>query len=283
MKGLLARLPLPWAHAIGAALAWVIFPLARRWRVRLTENLALAGYADPAVRRAAVSEAGRMMFEAPKIWLRPRAEILALVRRVTGLEAAAAARAAGKGIVYLTPHYGCFEIALHVVAEQGPITALYREAREEGLRDLMQSGRERHNVRLASSTLGGVRQLLAALKRGEAVGILPDQVPGVGEGEWTEFFGRAAYTMTLAGRLCERRDVASFLVMCTRLPRGEGFDMDVQPLTPARPGESGARRVNRALEEAIRAHRPEQYMWSYNRYKRPAGAPPPPPQSAGRP
>ncbi|MGH8687381.1 MAG: lysophospholipid acyltransferase family protein [Burkholderiales bacterium] len=277
MKSLLAHLPLRWSHALGAVLAWVIFPFARRWRVRLTENLARAGYTDARVRRAAVAEAGRMMFEAPKIWLRPREEILALMRNVRGMEAAAAARAAGKGIVYLTPHYGCFEVAVHIVAEHGPITALYRAAHDEELRDLMQMGRERHNVKLASSTLGGVRQLLAALKRGEAVGILPDQVPGVGEGEWTEFFGRPAYTMTLAGRLCERADVAPFLVMCTRLAHGEGYDMHVQPLTPAHPGESGARRVNRALEEAIRAHRPEQYMWSYNRYKHPAGAPLPPP------
>ena len=276
MKSLLARLPLRWSHALGAALAWVIFPFARRWRVRLTANLALAGYTDARMRRAAVAEAGKMMLEVPKIWLRPREEIVALVHRVHGLEAVAAARAAGRGIVYLTPHYGCFEVSVHVMAQHGPITALYRAAHDEDLRDLMQSGRERHNVKLASSTLGGVRQLLAALKRGEAVGILPDQVPGVGEGEWTGFFGRPAYTMTLAGRLCERADVAAFLVMCTRLPRGEGYEMDVQPLTAARPGESGARRVNRALEEAIRAHRPEQYMWSYNRYKHPAGAPLPP-------
>ena len=276
MKSLLARLPLGWAHALGAALAWVIFPFARRWRVRLTANLALAGYTDARMRRAAVAEAGKMMLEAPRIWLRPREEIIPLVRRVHGLETATAALAAGRGIVYLTPHYGCFEVSVHVMAQYGPITALYRPAHDEDLRDLMQSGRERHNVKLASSTLGGVRQLLAALKRGEAVGILPDQVPGVGEGEWAGFFGRPAYTMTLAGRLCERTDVAALLVMCTRLPRGEGYEMDIQPLAPAHPGESGARRVNRALEEAIRAHHPEQYMWGYNRYKHPAGAPLPP-------
>jgi KDO2-lipid IV(A) lauroyltransferase len=104
------------------------------------------------------------------------------------------------------------------------------------------------------------------------VGILPDQVPAVGEGEWVEFFGRPAYTMTLAGKLAARADVAAFLVMGRRLPRGAGYDVRVTPLAPARAGESPARRVNRALEEAIREH-PAQYLWGYNRYKRPPGAP----------
>jgi KDO2-lipid IV(A) lauroyltransferase len=82
--------------------------------------------------------------------------------------------------------------------------------------------------------------------------------------------------MTLAGKLAAREDVAAFLVIGLRLPRGRGFEMRIVPLSPALPGESPTRRINRALEEAIR-ERPEQYMWGYKRYKRPHGAPPPPP------
>lgn len=272
MMLLLARLPLRVLHALGAVLGWAMYLLSPAYRARLRAHLAQAGYADRATRRAAIAEAGRMVAEAPKLWLRPREEVMALVRRVEGLGAAAAARAAGKGVVFLTPHYGCFEIIAHVVAEAGPLTALYRPARNEGLARMMQAGRARGNVTLAAATLGGVRQLLAALKRREAVGILPDQVPAVGEGEWVEFFGRPAYTMTLAGKLAARADVAAFLVIGRRLPRGEGFEVRVTPLAPARAGEHPARRVNRALEEAIREH-PAQYLWGYNRYKRPPGAP----------
>jgi Kdo2-lipid IVA lauroyltransferase/acyltransferase len=118
------------------------------------------------------------------------------------------------------------------------------------------------------------------LKRREAIGILPDQVPAKGEGEWVEFFGRPAYTMTLAGKLAARADVAAFLVMGRRLPRSAGYAMRVVPLAAPLPGESATRRVNRALEEAIRED-PAQYLWGYNRYKRPHGAPPPPPGRAG--
>jgi KDO2-lipid IV(A) lauroyltransferase len=275
MMALLARLPLPLAHALGAAVARLVYLFSPRWRRLIDENLAQAGYTDARARRAAVAEAGKMLFEAPKMWLAPREEILGLVRRVEGLEAALAARAAGKGLVFLTPHYGCFEFTPHVIAEHMPLTALYRPARQEKLRRMMFAGRARKNISLAPADVGGVRKLLAALKRGEAIGILPDQVPAKGEGEWVEFFGRPAYTMTLGGKLAARGDVAAFLVMGTRLPRGRGFEMSIVPLSPALPGESPARRINRALEEAIRA-RPEQYMWGYKRYKRPHGAPPPP-------
>jgi len=275
MMQLLARLPLRVAHALGGALGLAMLALSPTWRRRTRANLAQAGYVEARLARAAAIEAGRMIAEAPKLWLAPREEIVRLVRRVDGLEAVHAARAQGRGIVYLTPHFGCFEVTPHVVAGFAPITVLYRPAKREGLRRVMEAGRARENVRLAAANLGGVRQLLAALKRREQIGILPDQVPAEGEGEWVEFFGRPAYTMTLAAKLAARADVAAFLVMCRRLPRGEGYHMRVLPLAPARPGEPPARRVNRALEEAIREC-PEQYLWGYNRYKRPPGAPPPP-------
>jgi len=275
MLTLLAYLPLRLVHALGVAAAWVVYAFAPKWRKRLRANLEQAGYREARHRRAAVAEAGKMVFEAPKMWLRPSEELLALVRRVEGFEAVLAARAAGKGIVFFTPHYGCFEITPLVASEHMKLTALYRPQKKARLQRMIVEGRERRNITLAPASTGGVRLLLAALKRGEAIGILPDQVPQKGEGEWSEFFGRPAYTMTLAGKLAAREDAVAFLAMCERLPRGAGYMVRVTPLAAPRPGEGPTRRINRALEEAIR-RRPEQYMWSYNRYKRPAGAPPPP-------
>ncbi len=93
-------------------------------------------------------------------------------------------------------------------------------------------------MRLARADLAGVRELLAALRRNEAVGILPDQVPGVGDGEWAEFFGRPAYTMTLAATLADRPGSACLLAYGERLPRGAGYVLHIRPLAAARPGES---------------------------------------------
>src|SRR5262249_5087097 len=120
----------------------------------------------------------------------------------------------------------------------------------------------------------GVRAMLKALKRGEAIGILPDQVPGVGEGEWTEFFGRPAYTMTLVGRLAEQTGAPVLVRYSERLRAGRGYRFTIQPVLEPRPPESPVRALNRSLEQITRRC-PEQYLWSYNRYKVPAGVRPP--------
>ncbi len=272
MMQLVARLPLRVLHALGSVLGWAMYGLSPRYRRRLRDNLAQAGYHDARTRRAAIAEAGKMIAESPKLWLRPRAEVLALVHSFEGLDHAAQLHAAGKGIVFLTPHYGCFEITAQAAAERVPLTVLFRPPKAAWLRPLVARGRAGRNITLASADLGGVRQLLSALKRRETVGILPDQVPGEGEGEWSDFFGKPAYTMTLAAKLVQRPDVVCFLVMARRLPRGAGYALRMVALAPAQRGESGARRINRALEEAIRDC-PEQYLWGYNRYKAPRGAP----------
>lgn len=272
---LLAALPLPLLHAAGVLLGWAVYALSPTYRRQLRENLSRAGYRDAATRRAAIASAGKGLLELPAIWLRPRAEVLRWVRRIDGEALIEAARAEGLGIVFLTPHQGCFEITAKVAAERFPITALYRPPKQRFMQALIEAGRAGPNLRLATPDYAGVRELLGALKRKEAVGVLPDQVPREGEGEWVEFFGRPAYTMTLAGRLTHRPGSVTLLAFGERLPRGRGYVVHLRPLPAALPGESDARRVNRALEELVREC-PQQYLWGYNRYKRPGGAPPAP-------
>jgi len=272
LMSLASRFPLAFLHAMGALLGWAMVGLSPTYRRHLRENLEAAGMRDAGVRRAAAAAAGKLLAELPYVWLRPRADVTAKVRRIDGLEHVEAARAAGQGIVFLTPHLGCFEIAAQVAAEQFPITVLYRPPKLVWLQPMIEEGRGQDNVRLARADLSGVRELLAALARKEAVGILPDQVPGEGEGEWVEFFGRPAYTMTLAAKLAARPDSVCLLAFGERLPGGAGYVVHVRPLPAAEPGESGTRRMNRALEALIREC-PGQYLWGYNRYKQPKGAP----------
>jgi KDO2-lipid IV(A) lauroyltransferase len=267
----LAGLPLPVLHALGTVLGWAMYGMSPTYRRHLVENLRLAGYTDSRTRREAIVAAGQMLAELPAIWLRPRAELWSWVRRVDGAETLRATHAAGKDVVFVTPHHGCFEIMPQLLAEHSPLTILYRAPKLRFLEPLMQQGRARENVRLAPADLGGVRELLAALRRHEPVGILPDQVPGEGEGEWAEFFGRPAYTMTLAGKLAARANTATFLAFCERLPRGAGYAVHLRELAAPLPGESAGRRINRAVEELVR-ERPGQYLWGYNRYKSPARA-----------
>ena len=158
-----------------------MYGISPTYRRNLRANLALAGLDNAQVRRAAIAHAGQMLAETPALWLRPQAEVAALVREVHGLDPALAARAQGKALLFLTPHMGCFEIAAQYAAQRIPMTVLYRAPKIAWLDPLMREGRSRGSVRLAPADFRGVRDVLAALKRREAAGFLPDQVPGVGD------------------------------------------------------------------------------------------------------
>jgi KDO2-lipid IV(A) lauroyltransferase len=270
-----AAMPLALLHAAGGLLGWLIYLASPRYRHHLRENLSAAGYgADTGVRREAIASAGCLLTELPALWLRPHAEVAAMVRETRGLELIDEAKAAGRGVVFLTPHLGCFEISAQYGSLLFPMTIMYRPPKLAWLAPFMRAGRERPGVNLATADYNGVRELLLALRRHEAIGILPDQVPGEGEGEWAEFFGRPSYTMTLAPKLAARKDVVCLIAFAKRLPRGRGYAVSLRALAEALPGESQTRRLNRALEDLIREC-PGQYLWGYNRYKTPAGAKPP--------
>jgi Kdo2-lipid IVA lauroyltransferase/acyltransferase len=271
----LAGFPLSLLHALGTVLGWTMYGISPTYRRNLKANLALAGYTDARLRRAAIASAGRMLTETPAIWLRPQDKVAGLVREVVGMDAAQAARDQGKALLFLTPHMGCFEVAAQYASKHVPITVLYRAPKMGWLEPLMREGRGRGDVRLVPADFAGVRELFAALKRHEAVGFLPDQVPGIGEGDWADFFGKPAYTATLAPKLATRADIACFLAYARRLPRGAGYSIVLRPLPAPMPGESGPRRINRGLEALVREC-PEQYLWGYNRYKVPRGAKPRP-------
>ena len=271
----LAALPLSALHRLGAFIGRLAYLVSPRYRHYFRDNLRAAGYADRALLGRAIAETGKGLLELPAIWLRPHETVAGLVVQVSGWDLVEVALQRRRGIVFLTPHLGCFEITAQYYAYRAPsvapLTVLYRSPKKRSLQPLMLAGRNRPNLRLASADLGGVRILLRALKRGEAIGILPDQAPGVGEGEWAEFFGRPAYTMTLAGRLAETAGAQVLLAYAERLSAGRGYHLWLSVMPPPLAGESPARTLNRALEGLIRLC-PAQYGWGYNRYKVPAGA-----------
>ena len=272
---LVARFPLSLLHAFGATLGWLVYLCSRRYRRDFRRNLDAAGLGDSRLRRTAIAEAGKCVVEAPAIWLRPLPRVAELVIEVLGWEEVDKAAERGKGIIVVTPHIGCWEIVGQYVASRMPMTAMYSPPKIRALETLMRVGRSRGAaMKSVPADLRGVRALLKALRRGEAIGVLPDQVPGVGEGEWVEFFGRPAYTMTLVGRISEQASAPVLLCHAERLSRGRGYRFIAEPLFAPRPPESPTRALNRSLENLIRRC-PEQYLWGYNRYKVPAGARPP--------
>lgn len=270
---LLAHLPLPLLHNLGALMGWLAWLLSPVYRRNMRVFLGNAGLTEH--RHAAIAEAGKTMFELPKVWLRPFDEIVGRVVKVSGLEVVQRVRDAQRGLIFLTPHLGCFEMCAQYLASHGPITVLYRPPKQAWLEPIMREGRGAR-VKLAPADMSGVRRLLKALKSAETIGLLPDQVPGNGEGIWAPFFGQPAYTMTLAARL-SATDAEVVFCYAERLPYGVGYHLHFSAPDEALHGslEERAAQINREIEAMIREC-PAQYLWGYNRYKIPrnAGVPP---------
>lgn len=267
-----SRWPLWALHVLGSVGGWLAWFVSGSYRRRFSSNVRRAGLGWATVFRA-VGHAGRMSAELPRLWLGKTPALSWENDR-----AAVQAYANGRGVIFLTPHLGCFEItaqalALRFSAEHGPLTVLYRPARHAALGEVMGMARRRPGLEAAPTSLSGVRQMLKALRSGRAVGLLPDQVPPENMGQWAPFFGQPAYTMTLAARLALQTGAQVVLIWGERLPWGRGYRLHTQELGhPLSPHLAAAVvQINQAMEGLI-LQCPSQYIWGYARYKNPRQA-----------
>ena len=222
----------------------------------------------------AVRASGMLFSDSLWIWRNPQKALQLVEVQNWGLVESAINE--GHGLVMLTPHLGGFEIIPRVLAQHFPATILYRPSRQEWLNEVVEEGRAYPNMHFVPTNLNGVRQMTRALSRGEAIGILPDQVPSGGEGVWVPFFGRPAYTTPLPARLANRNNTPVVMFTAKRKSIGNGWLMQATRLPPlSEDATTAAAELNVAIENAVLVA-PEQFIWSYNRYKHPTGAELPP-------
>ncbi len=264
---LLSVLPLPALHRMGAALGWIVYWGSPSYRRRLRTNITLAGFLPDLPQ--AIRESGKSILELAFIWCAPPERVSACAS-VENWEVAQAALDTGRGVIFLTPHLGCFEIIAQSIALHTPLTVMYRPPRKAGLKPLIEGARARKNLLLAPANLAGVRILAKALKKSQPIGLLPDQVPQNGEGVWADFFGKAAYTMTLPAKLQQMTDATIILSYAERLGNGQGYVVRFVPFEEDLRGSLDQRTlaINAEMEKLI-SRCPSQYFWSYNRYKTP--------------
>jgi KDO2-lipid IV(A) lauroyltransferase len=287
---LLARLPLRANHALGAFLGLLVYYASPRYRWRLRDNLQASGIVDSdrlgRLARANAAEMGRGATEIAWALFRPD-EVPGLVGERIGWDCVEELRAQEKPILFVTPHLGAYDVAGRYLWAKLPILAMYRPHKIFWIDQLLREGRNRgaapDGTNVAPATMAGVRMILKHLKRGGCSIVLPDQVPSQGDGEWADFFGRPAYTMTLVGRLQEAIGAAVVFCYAERLARGAGYRLHLAPLEMPLPTDraTAAQRLNAMVEKLVRQC-PTQYLWGYNRYKRPPGAPPAPAATATR-
>ncbi|BCL76572.1 acyltransferase [Jeongeupia sp. HS-3] len=277
-----AWLPLWFYHGLGTVMGWLVWMADSTYRQRLAANLRQSGLAKndadySRLLRSSIVQHGRAGAEMLVHWLRPAEKVAQLVIERRGWEHVEAALASPKPILFVSPHLGAIEAcgAYLVMRMPRQMAALYRPPKISALEPLMLESRNRGNALAAPANAKGVRLLLKTLKAGQTAYMLPDQAPGAGDGVWAPFFGKPAYTMTLLPRLARQFDATVLMCFAERLSWGRGYRMHVEPLPPLSGDPlADASTVNTAVE-ALVARAPSQYLWSYNRYKRPAGAPGP--------
>lgn len=278
LVSLMARLPLTVLHRLGSAIGRLIAIWPNKQRRNALINI---GLCFPELDRAEqrrlrdrnLRELGKTYGEIAHLWLRPADEVLSLIREVRGGDLLE--RRDGRGLIVLSPHLGAWELAGLYLAAQGPTAIFYKPQRY--LDDLIRAARARSGAKLAPITSKGIRMLVQALERGDYVGVLPDQEPKADKGAvFAPFFGIPAFTMLLVNRLARKtgapvifmfaerlRDETGFRVHCIAAP--EGID--------SADDRVAASALNRGIESCVSVC-PEQYAWSYKRFRRrPHGAP----------
>ena len=272
----LARLPLSLLYHLGSFVGWLLLKIPNKQRRNALINIRLCyphfGEEEALdFRRRAFLEYGKTYAEVAYLWMRPAEEVLSLVKEVSGGELLC--REDGRGVIVLSPHLGAWELAGLYLSTQGPTTTLFKPQPE--LDWLIREARGRGGAELVPTDAQGIRKIMQALRRGEYVGILPDQEPKVHRGSvFAPFFGVPAFTMLLINRLARKTGARVIFLFAERLPRGKGFHIHCLPAHPATDSEDdveGATALNLGIEDAVNTC-PEQYLWAYKRFrKRPPG------------
>ena len=271
---LLASLPLAWIQALAVIVGKLVWRFVRREKHLTRVNLSLCfPHLDAASRDAlgqqALIESTRTMLEMGYIWMAPIKRVLNKLVAIEGAEAVFAANQQQPAII-LAPHIGQWEIITQWVSTQTKFTYMYSPPRLTELDPVIRQGRCRTGGQLVPADIKGVAGLLKALRRGEMIGILPDQVPDRGQGGVVApFYGQPALTATLLPKLVQKTQAQVFTALAQRLPKGQGYKLVFIPADArvySACEATAAAGVNASVEQII-AYAPSQYQWAYKRFK----------------
>ncbi|HEX5354121.1 MAG TPA: lipid A biosynthesis acyltransferase [Rhodanobacteraceae bacterium] len=270
----LGVLPLPALYVIGTTLGRALWWRKHaRERVHTEVNMRIArpdledAARDELVHECLI-ESGHAVTEMAAVWGRGGRRALKLVRTVEGRGHFDAALQSGRGLIIAAPHLGCWELLNHWLCARTPIAILYAPPRNLAWEALLVRARGDLQPEQVRADGAGVRALYKRVAAGGVVGILPDQQPKRGEGQFAPFFGLDANTMVLLPRIAHRTGATVLFAFAERLPRGAGFRIRILP-APDGIADADLRvactALNRGVEQCVELAFP-QYQWTYKRW-----------------
>jgi KDO2-lipid IV(A) lauroyltransferase len=220
--------------------------------------------------KASLINTASTAMELGKSWMLPIDKTYSLVTQTEGLEEFNEAAVSSQGVILIAPHMSNWEILAVYVSQNSASTFMYQPPKLPALDRLTRRVRSRGGMKLAPTDRKGVSMVLKALQRGEMVGVLPDQVPNDEGGEYANFFGKPALTMTLVSKLAARSQARVFSGFLLRLPKGRGFKLILREADQAIYDEdllTSVRGLNKSVEDCV-LMAVEQYQWEYKRFRR---------------
>ncbi|MBK1852747.1 lysophospholipid acyltransferase family protein [Marinobacter sp. 1-4A] len=274
---LLSLLSLRWAQHIGRFLGGVVWSLGGRSVETTRKNLSacyphLTASEREELGRQSLQETGATAMEIPLMWEWPVERCLGLIKEIEGEELLDDYKADGKGLLLLAPHLGNWELAGLFFASRYKMAALYSPPNRPEFETYIKNVRSRSGSELVATDRRGIMRLLAILRGGGVVGVLPDQTPRQEGGEFAPFFGIPAVTMTLASKLIHKTDAHPLITFAQRLPNGEGFKIVIKRADDgmiSKDMSESLKALNRSVEHCIELA-PAQYQWEYKRFRRTA-------------
>ncbi|MDH5326925.1 MAG: lysophospholipid acyltransferase family protein [Gammaproteobacteria bacterium] len=270
-------MPLPLAHGCGWVFGQILWWSNNRLKRITATNITwcyphLSQQQKKRLCRTSLIELAKTATEAGILW-RPDGSGIKRIKRISGEDKLREAMSLNRGVIIVPPHFGAWELIGLYISSIGPMTALYKPPKLDGLEQTTVQGRQVFGAKTVPTDVNGVRQLYQALKNQEFIAILPDQDPGDG-GVFAPFFGIQTNTMVLLPRLAAKFHSPSFFAAAQRLPWGRGYHLHFIPCSDgiySKDLQQAATQINRGVEQVI-ALSPPQYQWSYKRFKtRPKG------------
>lgn len=269
-------LPLRLNHVIGSGIGYLLWwlPNSVKRISAINQQIAFPHLSETEHRtllKQSLLELGKTLTELGAIWMWPASKVLRYIRGVEGEQYVEQAFANGKGIIVLSPHIGAWEVVGLYLAQNYPMTILYRPPNVPSIETFMTDVRERGGATLVPTDISGVKKLRQALKQNEMIGVLPDQDPGESGSVYAPFFGHTARTMVLVSKLAAKSNCDVVFIFAERLAKAGGYKLHIQPALPevaSVDDAEAALALNQGVEQGV-AQFPAQYQWSYKRYRHP--------------
>jgi lipid A biosynthesis lauroyl/palmitoleoyl acyltransferase len=267
-------------NALGRGLGWLVWRFSAARRQTAARNIAAcfpalsAAARDDLVRRHFLAS-GAALMGASLVWWGSARRLRRLVR-FAGREHYDQALAAGRRIILLAPHFLGLEIGGIFLAHERPVVSMYKRSKNPLVEWMMRRSRERFGAEMFERD-GSLMRLIRLVRSGRPFYYLPDQNPVNETYVFAPFFGVPAATLTALARISELTDAVVIPCVTCLLPGGQGYEIRFgKPFAgyPSGDAVQDATQMNAVIEAAAR-EMPEQYMWTYKRFKhQPPGAPP---------